>query len=345
MSNTYKNSFWIFSETWSSWFCIVFNSFDGFPTNFPKNIGRFHQKENTNFPKRRWVRSKNVCLSSALLFSLVVTTKIVLRTPSDLFTWNNTCFLFKCRVTFRLRQFSKVRFGTLALYILRLRCLVISNTYKNSFCFLSKTETFQNDVECVPKMSYWALLGLILWLLLKKLFWELAEISLYETIRIFCSNAESSFGWAGYQRVRLVVWFFYVVCLTSDTMPNKKQSIVWKRGLCCFGSVQSFWWFPYKPFWKSEKVGRCHENQDTNFLKCRWVRQKISLWAVLGLFLLWEVREIDLREVLPVLVVILVVSSVFLFQQPQCPTELEKWPSSVCLKFFGQKDLIKDYFY
>ena len=24
--------------------------------------------------------------------------------------------------------------------------------YKNSFCFLSKTETFQNDVEYVPKL-------------------------------------------------------------------------------------------------------------------------------------------------------------------------------------------------
>ena len=195
MSNTYKNSFWIFSETWSSWFCIVFNSFDGFPTNFPKNIGRFHQKENTNFPKRRWVRSKNVCLSSALLFSLVVTTKIVLRTPSDLFTWNNTCSLLKCRVTFWLRYISNTTFGTLALYILRLRCLGIPNTYKNSFWFFRKrglrrfvlyaivlmifvqtfrkimgylterkTPTFQNDVAYVPKRSAWALLCFFLWL-------------------------------------------------------------------------------------------------------------------------------------------------------------------------------------
>ena len=107
---------------------------------------------------------KCLFVSSALLFSLVVTKKYVFRTSWGLFLWNNTCFLFKCRVTFRLRQFSKVRFGTLAFYILRLRCLVISNTYKNSFCFLSKTEPFQNDVGYVPKMSVWALLGLILWL-------------------------------------------------------------------------------------------------------------------------------------------------------------------------------------
>ena len=93
----------------------------------------------------------------------------------------------------------------------------------------------------------------------------------------FCSNAESSFGWAGYQRLRLVLWFFYVMFLTSHTMPNKKESVFRKCGLCRFGSVQSFWWFPYKPFWKGEKVGRCHQNQYTNFLKCRWVRPKISL--------------------------------------------------------------------
>ena len=122
--NTYKNSFWFFSETWSSSFRIVCNCFDGFRPNLPKNIGRFHRKENTNFPERRLVRSKNVCLSSALLFSVAGTTKIVLRPSWDLSTWNNTCLLFKCRVTFRLRQFSKATFGTLAAYILRLRCLV-----------------------------------------------------------------------------------------------------------------------------------------------------------------------------------------------------------------------------
>ena len=159
-----KTAFDFFLETWSSSFCIVSNSFDDFRPNLPKNIGRIHRTENTNFQKRRWVRSKNVSLSSALLFSLAVTTKIVLRPSWDLSTWNNTCFLLWCSVTFRLHQFSKATFGTLALYILRLRCLGIKNTYKNSFCFLSKTETFQNDVEYVPQMSFWALFGLILWL-------------------------------------------------------------------------------------------------------------------------------------------------------------------------------------
>ena len=123
-----KNSFSFFSETWSPSFCIVCNCFDDFRPNLPENIGQSHRKENTKFPKWRCVRSKNGCSSYALLFSLVVTKKYVLRTSWDLSTWNNTCFLFKFRVTFRLRQFSKATFGTLALYILRLRCLAIQNT-------------------------------------------------------------------------------------------------------------------------------------------------------------------------------------------------------------------------
>ena len=57
-------------------------------------------QRNRNFPKRLWVRSKNVFLSSAGLFSLVVTKKSVLRTSSDLSSWNNTSFYsnaeFKC---------------------------------------------------------------------------------------------------------------------------------------------------------------------------------------------------------------------------------------------------------
>ena len=93
----------IFSETWSPSFRIVCNCFDDFRTKLPKNNGRSHQKENTNFPKGRWVRSKNICLSSALLFSLVVSKEYVLRTFWGLSTWNNKCFLFKCRVTFRPR--------------------------------------------------------------------------------------------------------------------------------------------------------------------------------------------------------------------------------------------------
>ena len=203
------------------------NRFDDFRPNLPKNNGRFQRKENTNFPKRRLVRSKNVCLSSALLFSLAITTKVVLKLSWDLSTWNNTCLLFKCRVTFRLRQFSKATFGTLAVYILRLRCLGISNTYKNNFCFLSKTETLQNDVVYVPEMSFSALLGWIL-----------------------CSNAASPFGCDIFWTLRSVIWLF-----TSCVWDVLRCRILIKTAFDFFGKVvfvvlycvQLFWWFSHKP--------------------------------------------------------------------------------------------------
>ena len=53
-----KKQLLIFSETWSPSFCLVCNCFDEFRTNLPKKIGQFHRKQNTKFPKRRWVRSK-----------------------------------------------------------------------------------------------------------------------------------------------------------------------------------------------------------------------------------------------------------------------------------------------
>ena len=122
-----KNSFWFFRKRGLCRFGLCAIVLMIFVQNRPKNNGRSHRKENTSFPKWRGVRSTNVCLSSALLSSLVVTKKNVLKTSWGLSTWNNTCFLFKCRVTFWLRYFSNATFGTLALYILRLSCLAIPN--------------------------------------------------------------------------------------------------------------------------------------------------------------------------------------------------------------------------
>ena len=106
----------IFLETWSPSFCIVCNSFDDFRTNLPKNIGRFHRKQNTKFPKRCWVRSKNV------------------------FFWRCSAFFSGCNR--------------------------------------------------------------------RKLFWEIPQISLLGTIRVFCSNAESRFGRASFRTLRSVLWLF-----------------------------------------------------------------------------------------------------------------------------------------
>ena len=112
-------------------------------------------EQNKNFPKRRWVRSKNVFLSSGGLAASVVTENHVLRTSSDLSTWNNTCFSFKCRVTFQLRQTSKATFFvTLALYIWRLTCLAIPNTWeKTAFDFFGNVVFVVLDCVYFLKVS------------------------------------------------------------------------------------------------------------------------------------------------------------------------------------------------
>ena len=100
--NTQKNIFWFFSETWSPSFCFVCNCFDDFRTNLPKINGRFHRKQNTKIPRRRWVHSKNFFLSGALLFSLVVTKVNCFENFFRSLYLEKKCFLFKCRVTCRL---------------------------------------------------------------------------------------------------------------------------------------------------------------------------------------------------------------------------------------------------
>ena len=137
----------IFLETCFSSFCIVCNCFDDFRTNLPKVIGQFHGKENTNFPKRRCVRSKNVCLISALLF---------------------------------------------------------------------------------------------LWLELKNLFREVPQISLLETIRVFCSNAESRLGCAGCRKLRLLMGIKSWIWDMQYQVLKKQFFIFWKRGLHSFGLCTFF---------------------------------------------------------------------------------------------------------
>ena len=116
---------------------------------------------------------------------------------------------------------------------------------------MRKTEIFQNDVEYVPKMSFWALVGLILWLYIKKLFWEPAEISLHETIRVVCSNAESRFGCAIFRRtLRSVLWLF-TSCVWDVLRYRilKKTAFDFFRNVVSvvFYCVQLFWWFSHKP--------------------------------------------------------------------------------------------------
>ena len=169
--------------------------------------------------------------------------------------------------------------------------------------------------------------------------------SLYLKQYVFFVQMQSRSGCAGCRKLRLIMGFKSCIWDIQYQLFKRRFFIFWKRGLRRFVLcaivlmifVQTFlkrwkgWPMPPKPRHKLSKMSLSPS-------------KNIALSCTRLVSLLWEVREIDLREALPVLVVILVVSSVFLFQQRQCPTELEKWPWSVCLKFFGQKDLRKDYF-
>ena len=129
-----------------------------------EKIWAISPKTNTKIPKRRSVRSKFVFLNAALLFSLVVTNENCFKNLLRSLYLEQYGFFDQMQTHISAGLVLMAKFGTFALYILRLRCLGISNSNKNSFCFLRKTEIFQKDVEYVPERSFWALLGLILWL-------------------------------------------------------------------------------------------------------------------------------------------------------------------------------------
>ena len=280
-----------------------------FAQTFRKILSDFTESKTQNFQNDGEYVPKITVWALLCFFSWVVTKKRCSENLWGVSTWSNPCFLFKCRVTFWLRQFSKATFGTLALYILRLRCLAISNTYINSFCFLSKTETFRNDVEYVPKMTFWALLGLILLLWVKNLFWEKSEISLHETIRVFGLNAESRFGCSSYRRLRLVlslftscVWDvlgFRILIQTAfvswaKQKPPKKTLITFQKVLFELCSAWFFGCKQKKLYWELAEIS-LHEtipvfcsNAESRFGCANFVR---TLRLVIWLFTscVWDV--------------------------------------------------------
>ena len=150
-----------------------------------------------------------------------------------------------------------------------------------------KTPTLQNDVEYVPKLSVWALLCFFLWLQLKIIFWEIPEASLLGTIRVFCSNVESRFGWASFRTPRSVLWLF-----TSCIWDVLRYPILRKKQLLIFSETwsSSFWIVCncFDDFRKNrpKNNGRSHRKENIDFPKWRWVRSKIFFWALVGL-LLW----------------------------------------------------------
>ena len=95
---------------------------------------------------------------------------------------------------------------------LKKQLLIFSETWSPSFCIVCNCfDDFRTNLPKnigqfhrkqntkIPKKR---------WVRSKKLFRELPQISLLGTIRVFCSNAESSFGCARLRRLRLVLWLF-----------------------------------------------------------------------------------------------------------------------------------------
>ena len=161
--NTSKNSFWFFRKRGLHRFLLHAIVLLICVQTFPKILGDFTETKTPTF-QIDFEYVPKLSVWALLCFLLWWQPKKCFDNFLRSLYLEQYVFLFECRVMFQLHQLSKATFGTSALYILRLRCLVISNTYKKSICFLSKTETFQDDVEYVPKMSVWPLLGLILWL-------------------------------------------------------------------------------------------------------------------------------------------------------------------------------------
>ena len=145
--------------------------------------------QNRNFPKRRWVRSRNVLLSSVRLDSLIVNEKAVLRVAEIsvhetihvfcsnaesrfgcailralrsvlwLFTscvWDVLRYRIPKKTAFDFFRKRGLRHFVLCAFVL----MIFVQTFRKVLGNFTgrKTPTFQNDVEYVPKKSVWALL-------------------------------------------------------------------------------------------------------------------------------------------------------------------------------------------
>ena len=227
----------IFSETWSPSFCIVRNCFDDFRTNLPKKIGRFHRKQNTKFPKRRRVRSKNNFLSAALLFSLVVTKKICFENflrslyleqhvffvqmqshVSAALVFEGYVWYFRSCVWDVLEYRILIKttfdfFGKVVFVFLYCMQLFRWFSYKPSEKILGdltgkKTPTFQNDRWIRSKIvSSSSALFFSLVVTKKTVLRTSWGLSTWNDT-CFCSNAESRFGCVSFRRLGLVLWLF-----------------------------------------------------------------------------------------------------------------------------------------
>ena len=151
-----------------------------------------------------------------------------------------------------------------------------------------KTQSYQNDVEYVPKLSFRALLCFFLWLYAKKNYFEKLLRSLYlGTLRDFHSNAESRFGCARFRRLRLVLWL-----LTSCVWDVLRYRLLRKKQLLIFSETwsSSFWvvcncsddFRPNVP----KILGDFTERKTQTFQNDNYYVPNLSVWAQLC-FILW----------------------------------------------------------
>ena len=142
----------------------------------------------------------------------------------------------------------------------------------------------------------------------KKMFWELLEISILGTIRVFRSNAESSFGCASSRRLRLVLWLF-----KSCVWAVLRYRILLKTGFDFFENVvfavlyfvELFWWFSYKPsesYWAIWPKGKHKLSKTTlsTFQKCLFELRSAFFLGCNWKKLFCEFPEISLLETIRV---------------------------------------------
>ena len=132
----------------------------------------------------------------------------------------------------------------------------------------------------------------------RKLFWELPQISLLGTIRVFCSNAESRFGWASFRWLRLVLLVFFISRLRCLGISNSYKNSFWFFGnvvSVVLYSVQLLWWFSHKP---SEKFWAISPKTNAKIPKRRWVRSKFVFLNAALLFSLVVTNENCFKKLL-----------------------------------------------
>ena len=149
-----------------------------------------------------------------------------MRTCWDLSTRNNMCFLFKLQSHVLAALFFPERYVRyLGSFILRLRCLAIPNTQKNSFWFFwkrglrrfalyaivlmifvqtfreilgdfteRKHQLFKMTLSTFQNFLFERCSAFFFGCNETKMFWDFPQISLLGIIRAFCSNAESRFS-------------------------------------------------------------------------------------------------------------------------------------------------------